>query len=128
MQVYKSYSIELFNKPPKDKCFEELKDLCIRFWSVFTYLQPGYKTWSYNQIELEQEYCDKKRIEVEKLTNEGSNFIGMVQGIHQNYRILLARSLSLETRNEISMRLYAWNKDNEELDPFDVWNTENNKF
>ena len=49
----------------------------------------------------------------------------MVQMIHQNYRFILAKCLSLETRNEISMRLYGWEKENE-FDPFNIWKLENN--
>ena len=28
-------SVELFYKPPKDECFEELRTICIRFWRTF---------------------------------------------------------------------------------------------
>jgi hypothetical protein len=116
-------SVELFYTPPKDEYFEELKSLCIRFWGVFpssTYYDNDV------QLKLETEYANSKIKEIENLTNEGSNFISMVQMIHQNYRQTLAKCLSLETRNEISMRLYGWEKENK-FDPFNIWNLENSK-
>ena len=47
----------------------------------------------------------------------------MVQMIHQNSREVLSKHLSLETRNEISMRLYEIDN---EFDPFNIWNVKNN--
>lgn len=116
-------SIQLFYTPPKDEYFEELKSLCIRFWKVFP-------TNSYydndEQLKLETEYANSKIDIIKDLKNEGSNFISMVQMIHQNYRYILSNLLSLETRNEISMRLYGWKEENE-FDPFNIWKFENNK-
>ena len=37
----------------------------------------------------------------------------------------IAKALSLETRNEISMRMYGWEKENE-FDFFNIWNIDNN--
>ena len=115
-------SVELFYKPPKDEYFEELKSLCIRFWKLF----PNHNTLDENQYQLEVEYANEKISRIKSLENKGSNFISMVQMIHENYRIVLSKLLSLETRNEISMRLYGWEKESE-FDPFNIWNTENNK-
>jgi len=102
-------SVELFYKPPKDECFEELRTICIRFWRTFD----------------EVEYVEEKINRVKNLKNKGCDFVTMVQMIHQNSREVLAKSLSLETRNEISMRLYGWEKENE-FDPFNIWNIDNN--
>jgi hypothetical protein len=40
-------------------------------------------------------------------------------------REIIAKSLSLETRNEISMRIYGWEVENE-FDFFNIWNINNN--
>ena len=114
-------SIELFYTPPKDEYFEELKALCIRFWEVF----PNDSYYDTEQLRLEMKYAEEKITQIRSLKNEGANFISMVQMIHQNSRQLLAKCLSLETRNEISMRLYGFGDD--EFDPFNIWNFENNK-
>jgi hypothetical protein len=45
--------------------------------------------------------------------------------IHPVSREIIAKVLSLETRNEISMRLYGWEKENE-FDFFNIWNIDNN--
>lgn len=102
-------SVKLFYTPPKDECFDELRKICILFWRAFD----------------EIEYVEEKINKINGLKNEGSNFIGMVQMIHQNSREILSKHLSLETRNEISMRLYGWEKENE-FDPFNIWNIDNN--
>ena len=115
----KEYKTKLFYTPPNDKCFEELKSLCIRFWSVF----PEYTLWNEEQNIIEQEYSKSKINQIKDLKNEGSNFIMMVQMIHQNSREVLSRYLSLETRNEISIRLYDIDS---EFDPFNIWNVKNN--
>ena len=44
--------------------------------------------------------------------------------VHQNNREIIAKHLSLETRNEISMRLYGF--DDNEFDPFNIWDIKNN--
>lgn len=114
-------SIELFYTPPKDEYFEELKSLCIRFWEVF----PNHCFYDTELRRLEMKYAEEKITIIRSVKNKGANFISLVQMIHQNYRPILAKSLSLETRNEISMRLYGFG-DNE-FDPFNIWNIENNK-
>jgi hypothetical protein len=113
-------SIELFYTPPKDEYFEELKSLCIRFWLAF----PEFSMWDEKQEQLEREYAQSKIDLINSLKNEGSNFVTMVQMIHQNSRQVLSKCLSLETRNEISMRLYGF--DDNEFDPFNIWNIQNN--
>jgi hypothetical protein len=102
-------SVELFYKPPKDKYFEELKLSCIRFWRSFD----------------EVDYVDEKIGRINDLKNEGSNFISMIQMIHPTSRKLISNILSLDTRNQISMRLYGWEETNE-FDPFNIWNIDNN--
>ena len=109
-------SVELFYKPPKDKYFEELKYLCIRFWEVF----PEDTSYTNERLEMEREYANEKIERIQNLKNESCNFVSMVQMIHQNYRYILSNLLSLETRNEISMRLYGWEQENE-FDPFNIW-------
>jgi hypothetical protein len=101
-------TVELFYKPPKDECFEELRTICIRFWRSFD----------------EVEYVEDKINRIKDLTNEGCNFVMMIQMIHPTSRILIAKLLSLETRNEISMRLYGWKTENK-FDFFNIWNIEN---
>ena len=102
-------SVELFYTPPKDECFEELRTICIRFWRTFD----------------EVEYVDEKINRIKNLKNEGCNFVMMVQMIHAVSREVISKALSLETRNEISMRLYGWEKENE-FDFFNIWNIDNN--
>ena len=102
-------SVELFYKPPKDECFEELKTICIRFWRTFD----------------EVEFVEEKINRIKDLKNEGCNFVMMVQMIHPVAREVVSKALSLETRNAISMRLYGWEKENS-LDPFNIWNIDNN--
>ena len=102
-------TVELFYTPPKDECFEELRKLCISFWR------------SFNEVE----YVEEKVNRIKDLINEGSNFVMMVQMIHPVAREIIAKALSLETRNEISMRLYGWETENE-FDFFNIWNIDNN--
>ncbi len=102
-------SVKLFYTPPKDECFEELRIICIRFWRSFD----------------EAEYVEEKISRIKNLKNEGCDFVMMIQMIHPVSREVISKSLSLETRNEISMRLYGWEKENE-FDFFNIWNIENN--
>ncbi len=102
-------SVELFYKPPKDECFEELREICIRFWRSFD----------------EVEYVEEKINRINNLKNEGCNFVMMVQMIHPVSREVISKALSLDTRNEISMRLYGWETENE-FDFFSIWNIDNN--
>lgn len=114
-------SVDLFYTPPKDEHFNELKSLCLRFWEVF----PEIDLWNEKQTQLEIEYAKSKIEHIQGLTNTGPNFVSMIQMIHPITRKVLAPHLSLETRNEISMRLYGWGKEDEH-DPFNIWNIENN--
>lgn len=93
---------DYFYKPPPDECFDELKSVCIRFWETFddTF---GYATKKINQIK--------------DLPNEGSNFMGMVQMIHPLSRKIIAKNLSIETRNYISVK-FNMGEENE----FDFFN------
>ena len=102
-------SVKLFYTPPKDECFEELQTICIRFWRTFDEVQ----------------YVDEKINRIKNLKNEGCNFVMMVKMIHTGNLDVISKSLSLETRNEISMRLYGWEKENE-FDFFNIWNIDNN--
>ena len=102
-------SVELFYTPPKDECFEELRTICIRFWRSFD----------------EVEYVEEKINRIKNLTNNGADFVMMVQMIHPVSRQVIAKLLSLETRNEISMRMYGWEQENE-FDFFNIWNIDNN--
>ena len=102
-------SVKLFYTPPKDEIFNELREVCIRFWNTFD----------------EVEYVDEKINRIKNLDNSGCNFVMMVQMIHPVSREVIAKALSLETRNEISMRMYGWETENE-FDFFNIWNIENN--
>ena len=101
--------VELFYTPPKDGCFEELRTICIRFWRSFD----------------EVEYVEEKINRIKDLKNESCNFVMMVQKINPISIQIIAKCLSLETRNEISMRIYGWEKENE-FDFFNIWNIDNN--
>ena len=102
-------SVKLFYTPPKNECFEELRTICIRFWRTFD----------------EVEYVEEKINRIKNFKNEGCDFVTMIQMIHPVSREVIAKALSLETRNEISMRLYGWEKENE-FDFFNIWNIDNN--
>lgn len=108
-------SIELFYTPPSDECFEELRHVCIVFY------QRVFET----SFKSDFKYIDEKIKHLRSLKNVDSNFVSMVQGIHQNYRYIISQALSLKTRNELSMRLYGF--DDDENDPFNIWNPRNNK-
>ena len=84
-------TVELFYTPPKNEYFNELKEICIRFWRSFD----------------EVEYVDEKINRIKNLDNSGCNFVSMVQMIHPVSREIISKCLSLETRNEISMRLHG---------------------
>lgn len=107
-------SIELFYTAPKDEYFEELKKVCIVFWeNILSFQKENYDV-KYTQEKIER---------IKDLSNEGPNFASMVQMIHQNYRIAIAKVLSCETRHEISIRLYGY--ENSEFDPFSVLKFQN---
>lgn len=102
----------LFYTPPKDEYFNELKEACIKFWKTFDD-RFGYSTEKIDSIK--------------DLPNKDSNFMMMIQMIHPISRKLIVNLLSLETRNEISMRLYGWEDNPDEFDFFNIWNIKNNK-
>jgi hypothetical protein len=103
--------IKLFYTPPKDSNFEELKKACIKFWTI-CFEKDG------------TDYIEEKVNRIKDLKNEGPNFISMVQMIHPNSRILIAKLLSYETRYEVSRRLYGSGSE-DEYDYFSVWKVEN---
>jgi hypothetical protein len=104
-------TVELFYKPPKDESFNELREVCIKFWNTF--------------FSDDEDYRDEKIGRIMDLPNTGSNFISMVQMIHPVSHEVIAKSLSLETRNAISMRLHGWETE-KEFDFFNIWNINNN--
>jgi len=103
--------IKLFYTPPKDSVFDELKRACLKFWTV-CFKEDG------------SDYVDEKVNRIKNLENEGSNFISMVQMIHPNSRILIAKQLSYKTKYEVSRRLYGSGSE-DEYDHFSVWKIEN---
>jgi hypothetical protein len=103
-------SVKLFYTPPREESFNELREVCIRFWKTFDD-KFGYATEKIDRIK--------------DLPNDGPNFVMMVQMIHPVAREVISKLLSLETRNEISMRLYGWEKE-DEFDFFNIWNIDNN--
>ena len=103
-------SVKLFYTPPREESFNELKEACIKFWNTF---------------DDEFGYATEKIDRIKDLPNDGPNFVMMVQMIHPVAREVISKLLSLETRNEISMRLYGWEKE-DEFDFFNIWNIDNN--
>ena len=97
--------IEYYYKQPKQEYFDELKSACIKFWKAFDD-QFGYATEKINQIK--------------DLENNYSNYMMMVKMFHQLNWEILAEMLSLETRNDISIRLNA-GVEHCETDFFDIW-------
>ena len=97
--------LELYTTPPKQKYFDELKLVCIRYWNTFddTF---GYATEKINEIK--------------DLENVGSNFMTMVKMIHPLSWELLVTGLSKETRVHISLRLEAGGH-SLETDFFNIW-------
>ena len=86
----------------------------------------NYGTESEYKFRLEQfKIADEKINRIKDLPNDGPNFVMMVQMIHPVAREVISKLLSLETRNEISMRMYGWEKENE-FDHFNIWNIDNN--
>lgn len=108
-------SVTKFYTTPSDKCFEELRNVCIRFWKLYRDVTN----------EVDDKYINEKIDRIKNLSNNGPNFVSMVQMIHQNYRVVIAKALSYETRLQVSLRLYGF--DSSEFDPFDVFNIENMK-
>ena len=95
----------LYYKSPKDKYFDELKSACIKYWGTFddTF---GYATEKINQVK--------------SFENNDGNFMVMVKMFHPLAWELIAKLLSLETRNHISIRLEAGG-DSLEADFFNIW-------
>ena len=81
---------KLYYTPPKDKSFDELRHICTRYWKCFDD-SHGYAT---NKIH-----------HINNLKNIGGNFIEMVKMIHPVARIVIAEQLSIDCRNDISIRL-----------------------
>ena len=98
---------ELYTTPPKQRCFEELKSVCIRYWGTFD------NSFGYGTEKIEQ---------TKALENVGSNFMTMIKMIHPLSWEVIADALSKETRNHISMRLEAGGH-SLETDFFNIWGT-----
>ena len=99
--------IEYYYKQPKQEYFDELKSACIKFWRAFDD-QFGYATEKINSIK--------------DLENNSTNYMMMVKMFHQLNWEVLAELLSLEVRNDISIRLNA-GVESVETDFFNIWGT-----
>ena len=99
--------IEYYYKQPKQEYFDELKSACIKFWGAFDN-QFGYATEKINSIK--------------DLENNSTNYMMMVKMFHQLNWEVLAELLSLEVRNDISIRLNA-GVESVETDFFNIWGT-----
>ena len=99
--------IKYYYKQPKQEYFDELKGVCIKAWGLFDD-QFGYATEKINQIK--------------DLENNYSNYMMMVKMFHQLNWEVLAELLSLEVRNDISIRLNA-GVESVETDFFNIWGT-----
>jgi hypothetical protein len=99
--------IEYYYKQPKQEYFDELKSACITVWGVFDD-QFGYATEKINSIK--------------DLENNSTNYMMMVKMFHQLNWEVLAELLSLEVRNDISIRLNA-GVESVETDFFNIWGT-----
>lgn len=97
--------IEYYYKQPKQEYFNEVKKACIKFWELFDD-QFGYSTEKINEIK--------------DLENNSTNYMMMIKMIHPLSWEVLAEILSLETRNDISIRLNA-GVESVETDFFDIW-------
>ena len=96
---------KIYYKPPKQEYFDDLKSACIRYFKTF---------------DNDFGYVDEKIKTLESLENVGGNFMSMVKMIHPLAWELIAEIISLETRNEISMRLEDGG-DSLETDFFNIW-------
>jgi len=99
--------IKYYYKQPKQEYFDELKLACIKFWGAFDN-QFGYATEKINSIK--------------DLENNSTNYMMMVKMFHQLNWEVLAELLSLEVRNDISIRLNA-GVESVETDFFNIWGT-----
>ena len=100
-------NIEYYYKQPKQEYFDELKKACIKIWGMFDN-QFGYTTEKIDTIK--------------DLENTPTNYMMMVKMYHVSYWEILAELLSLEVRNDISIRLNA-GVESVETDFFDIWGT-----
>lgn len=99
--------IKYYYKQPKQEYFDELKSVCIKVWKLEND-QFGYVTEKINRIE--------------NMENNATNYIEMVKMFHSLYWEILAELLSLEVRNDISIRLNA-GVESVETDFFNIWGT-----
>jgi len=97
--------IEYYYKQPKQEYFDEVKSACIKFWKAFDD-QFGYATEKIDSIK--------------DLENNSTNYMMMVKMFHQLNWEVLAKLLSLEVRNDISIRLNA-GVESVEADFFNIW-------
>ena len=84
--------IKYYYKQPKQEYFDEVKSVSIKAWGLFDD-QFGYATEKINSIK--------------DLENNSTNYMMMVKMFHQLNWEVLAELLSLEVRNDISIRLNA---------------------
>ena len=96
--------IKYYYKQPKQEYFDELKSACIKFWRAFDD-QFGYATEKINSIK--------------DLDNNSTNYMMMVKMFHQLNWEVLAELLSLEVRNDISIRSNSGHDC--ETDFFNIW-------
>ena len=75
-------SVKLFYTPPREESFNELREVCIRFWNTFDD-KFGYATEKIDRIK--------------DLPNDGPNFVMMVQMIHPVAREVISKLLSLRS-------------------------------
>lgn len=97
--------VKYYYKQPKQEYFDELKSVCIKVWKLENN-QFGYVTEKINRIEI--------------MENNATNYIEMVKMFHSLYWEILAELLSLEVRNDISIRLNA-GVESVETDFFNIW-------
>ena len=98
-------NIEYYYKQPKQEYFDEVKSACIKAWGLFDD-QFGYATEKINSIK--------------DLENNATNYMMMIKMFHVLNWEILSELLSLETRNDISIRLNA-GVENCETDFFNIW-------
>lgn len=82
--------IKLYYTPPKNECFDELKEKAIEIWSA---------------MGDEPSYSQEKIGRIKDLKNVGDNFMYMVAMFDIRNQILLANKLSEETKKEVRNRL-----------------------
>lgn len=97
--------LKYYYKQPKQEYFDELKNVCIKIWK-FEDNQFGYVTEKINQIK--------------DLENTATNYMMMIKMFHPLMWEIHAELLSLEVRNDISIRLNA-GVESVETDFFNIW-------